>query len=511
MFARQEMTEEELLDDAECLAGLRRVGAARAGQAIADLDVRIPRPGDRSCVRDLTSRWRAAASPRRAGDWTRSNASRACAARRRRAACRDRIDLGPGSPDRSRGHLATRYFASPTALIAKSAQVSRAARRFCGASRPSCAVRRPGSRSSSSEATSAAADVAEAIAKLDGSYLFIQGPPGAGKTYTGSHAIVELMRRGFRIGVTSNSHKAINNLLEAVERVAAERGLRISRRQEDAAATTSKFERQPASRMCSTTTTDGDAATTSCSPAQPGCSPTGAAIEQLDFLFVDEAGQVSLANVVAMGTCARNIVLLGDQMQLGQPIQGVHPGGSGRFVARISARRRRRRSRPIAASFSAPPGECIRMSAGSSRTRSTTAACSRAAQRSAGTGARQRRHPELRPAGIRFIEATARRAARSEARRKPRSFASLVENLLTQRFRDKTASSIRMTARQHPGRRAVQRAGESAEARAAGRCARRHRRQVPGPGGRGGHRVDDHIERRRTCRASWTSCTARID
>jgi uncharacterized protein len=44
---------------------------------------------------------------------------------------------------------------------------------------------------------------------------------------------------------------------------------------------------------------------------------------------VDEAGQVSLAHLLAMGSCARNVVLLGDQMQLGQPIQGVHPGRSG--------------------------------------------------------------------------------------------------------------------------------------------------------------------------------------
>ena len=47
------------------------------------------------------------------------------------------------------------------------------------------------------------------------------------------------------------------------------------------------------------------------------------------MLFVDEAGQVALANLIAAGTAARNIVLLGDQMQLSQPIQGVHPGRSG--------------------------------------------------------------------------------------------------------------------------------------------------------------------------------------
>jgi len=51
--------------------------------------------------------------------------------------------------------------------------------------------------------------------------------------------------------------------------------------------------------------------------------------QQLDVLFVDEAGQVALANLVASGLCARNIVLLGDQMQLAQPVQGIHPGRSG--------------------------------------------------------------------------------------------------------------------------------------------------------------------------------------
>lgn len=54
--------------------------------------------------------------------------------------------------------------------------------------------------------------------------------------------------------------------------------------------------------------------------------------QKFDYLFVDEAGQVSLANIVAMGMSARNVVLIGDQMQLSQPIQGVHPGDSGSSV-----------------------------------------------------------------------------------------------------------------------------------------------------------------------------------
>jgi uncharacterized protein len=51
--------------------------------------------------------------------------------------------------------------------------------------------------------------------------------------------------------------------------------------------------------------------------------------EALDYLFIDEGGQVSLGNLVAMGLAARNLVLVGDQMQLAQPIQGTHPGRTG--------------------------------------------------------------------------------------------------------------------------------------------------------------------------------------
>lgn len=54
--------------------------------------------------------------------------------------------------------------------------------------------------------------------------------------------------------------------------------------------------------------------------------------QSFEYLFVDEAGQVSVANVVAMGTCAKNIILVGDPMQLPQPIQGAHPGESGLSV-----------------------------------------------------------------------------------------------------------------------------------------------------------------------------------
>ena len=52
----------------------------------------------------------------------------------------------------------------------------------------------------------------------------------------------------------------------------------------------------------------------------------------LDYLFVDEAGQISLADALAMGTAARTLVLLGDPLQLAQVTQGLHPEGSGASV-----------------------------------------------------------------------------------------------------------------------------------------------------------------------------------
>src|SRR3546814_16158830 len=65
-----------------------------------------------------------------------------------------------------------------------------------------------------------------ALLALDGSYLLVQGPPGAGKTYTSSQAIVALLAKGKRIGIASPSHKAINQLLGEVDDLAPATGLR---------------------------------------------------------------------------------------------------------------------------------------------------------------------------------------------------------------------------------------------------------------------------------------------
>jgi hypothetical protein len=167
--------------------------------------------------------------------------------------------------------------------------------------------------------------IIESVAKLNQSYLFIQGPPGTGKTYTGSHVIAELLRRGFRVGVSSNSHKAINNLLKHIELRAEETGLQFRGLKKSTEDKTTQFNGKLIKDVV-----DNKRIYNSSAELVAGTAWLFAGMDQvLDFLFVDEAGQVSLANLVAMGVSAKNIVLLGDQMQLGQPIQGVHPGRSG--------------------------------------------------------------------------------------------------------------------------------------------------------------------------------------
>ena len=169
--------------------------------------------------------------------------------------------------------------------------------------------------------------VIRAVLDLDHSYLFVQGPPGTGKTYNAAHAIIALLRAGKRVGVSSNSHKAINKLLGEVEKRAAESKFGFSgvkKGNEDKPETefngpniktiTDSKEVTLQHRLV------GGTAFHFCREDQRGT---------YDYLFVDEAGQVSLGNLVAMAGAAANVVLIGDQMQLPQPVQGVHPGQTG--------------------------------------------------------------------------------------------------------------------------------------------------------------------------------------
>jgi predicted RecB family nuclease len=167
-----------------------------------------------------------------------------------------------------------------------------------------------------------------AVDALDRSWLVIQGPPGSGKTYTTSHLIVSLIRAGKTVGVASNSHKAIDNVLHAVEERLVEIGetVRLIGQKKDSGDETFNgrgFIESVANNadMDQTIPLIGGTAWVFARPEL---------IASRDVLFVDEAGQVSLGNLVAMAAAAKSIVLVGDQMQLAQPIQGAHPRDSGR-------------------------------------------------------------------------------------------------------------------------------------------------------------------------------------
>lgn len=169
-----------------------------------------------------------------------------------------------------------------------------------------------------------------AVLALDNSHLYVQGPPGSGKTYTGARMIARLLADGKSVGIMSNSHKAINNLLAEVMKVAQEQRLQISAIKKCAARKPGTEFDHPVGGV-ENLADNGDvwASAVQLVAGTAWLFADERADQRLDVLFVDEAGQVALANLIAAGTAARNIVLLGDQMQLSQPVQGVHPGRSG--------------------------------------------------------------------------------------------------------------------------------------------------------------------------------------
>jgi predicted RecB family nuclease len=165
------------------------------------------------------------------------------------------------------------------------------------------------------------------VLDLDESHLVVQGPPGSGKTWTGARLIVHLLGQGKRVGVTATSHKAIHNLLAEIERVAAAEGVDFKGLKKSTGSAESVF---GGARIESS----GDVAAFADPEVRllAGTAWLFARPEldgAVDYLFVDEAGQVSLADALAVGSAARNVVLLGDPVQLAQVTQGTHPPGTG--------------------------------------------------------------------------------------------------------------------------------------------------------------------------------------
>lgn len=162
---------------------------------------------------------------------------------------------------------------------------------------------------------------------LDNHVLAIQGPPGTGKTYTGAHIICSLKEAGLRVGVTAVSHNVIENLLEEAMQEAQKRGIALRavhcqggdyegdwgiERDKDYGAIFQGLEDGGIDVLGGTA----------------WCWVRPEFEQMADVLIVDEAGQMSLSNVLAAAPAGRGLVLLGDPQQLEQPLQSSHPEGA---------------------------------------------------------------------------------------------------------------------------------------------------------------------------------------
>jgi predicted RecB family nuclease len=179
-------------------------------------------------------------------------------------------------------------------------------------------LRRPG-ESAEEAAGGLAADLVEGV-------LPIQGPPGTGKTHTGARMILALLQQGKKVGVTAVSHKVIVNLLTNVIEAAREAGrevVPVHRARAASPGGADGIEEITDNRKAHALVAAGRLTGATC-----WFWSREEAAQSLDYLFIDEAGQMSLAYTLAASRAARNLVLLGDPQQLEQPQRGVHPEGA---------------------------------------------------------------------------------------------------------------------------------------------------------------------------------------
>ena len=158
--------------------------------------------------------------------------------------------------------------------------------------------------------------------------LAIQGPPGTGKTTFTAELISKLIEKGLRVAISSNGHKAINNILLKVENFCKLNSIKgnLYKRSSSSSIRDDELYFMNTSINASTT-------------YRQDIDVLGATVFSLskqdyfgqpfDYLIIDESGQVSSANLLYMSQCAKNILLVGDQQQLSQPKKASHPGDSG--------------------------------------------------------------------------------------------------------------------------------------------------------------------------------------
>ncbi|MES1175738.1 MAG: TM0106 family RecB-like putative nuclease [Myxococcales bacterium] len=194
-------------------------------------------------------------------------------------------------------------------------------------------VRRPPNcgQPSNSSLVAEGEDTVQAIVRLalslDHSVLAVQGPPGSGKTHRAAEMILALVRAGKRVGVTSNSHNVIKGVLRKVSERASKLEIPIAMlhagdREDDEVL---PFE---LSKNYSNIRERLDSHELHVVGGTCWAWASEHLQDSVDVLVVDEAGQMSLANVIAVSTAAKSLVLFGDPAQLDQPQKGSHPPGA---------------------------------------------------------------------------------------------------------------------------------------------------------------------------------------
>jgi len=325
-YARCAMSAEELVGDGESIGGLVPLGPPRVDGRSVRQDFRFPEQEHKLAQGDAAYD---PATGKIGGTIEKLDDASGVLTLRRgptAAALAEPVALIPGGP------IATREQRGALARLAESVQRGdgcyRALEDILARARPRLA----GGFSGPIHTTDPDEQCARAAA-LDGSYLFIQGPPGTGKTWTGARIVVELMRRGQRVGVASTSHKAIHNLLDEVQQTALKAGVAFRGLKKCSSG-------NPETEYTSDSITSvGEAQDLVGAPRNVQLFAGTAWLFAhrdldgvIDTLVIDEAGQVALADALAMGTSARNVILLGDPLQLAQVSQGTHPEGTGASV-----------------------------------------------------------------------------------------------------------------------------------------------------------------------------------
>jgi uncharacterized protein len=166
----------------------------------------------------------------------------------------------------------------------------------------------------------AAESITAALLDLDSSYVAVHGPPGTGKTFTAAAVIANLvMHSDWRIGVVAQSHAVVENLFRDVIAAGVDPAL-VAKKKHGTDACWQEIDEKEYPAFIA----DHDGCViggTAWDFANPGRVPRNS----LDLLVIEEAGQYSLANTIAVAPAARNILLLGDPQQLPQVSQGTHP------------------------------------------------------------------------------------------------------------------------------------------------------------------------------------------